>query len=233
MTTDSSHTTKRRYRAIGTAALLVVAACSSTGQPVSTTAAPTEAAVSEVTTSADPSSSTTTLAVSLPDGSALLATALDRLAVGYEYDATVLVNGEAASSLVGRWVDGAAETTIRSGGAEVDYLATADGQWARLPDGEWEALDDKTAPTVNPLEALANPMSINEVSAQDDAIVVQARYSAESLGLQGDELTVILRFVDGHLVQARYVIEGDGQTGETITSFTTLTNTTPITSPTS
>ena len=92
-------------------------------------------------------------------------------------------------------------------------------------------LDETTAPIVSPLDALANPTSIDEITADGNGFVVQARYGAQALGLQGEDLTVILRFVDDQLAEARYVIVGDGQTGETVTTFNTLSDTTPITSP--
>jgi len=178
-------------------------------------------------TVASPASTTTTL----PDPAALLATALDQYAGGYEFDATVTVNGEEASAVAGRWVDGASELTVTSGDGKVDYLIAGGGQWARLPDGEWEALEG--APTAtSPLLALAEPSSFDRTEPAGDAIVVYAIYPAAALGLQGEPIEVRLIFTEGILVEAGYETLIEENTAVTVTAFRPVGDTTPISAPT-
>jgi hypothetical protein len=204
--------------------LVALSACSSDAGAATTVPDPAGA---DQGTVPPPASTTTTL----PDPAALLATALDQYAGGYEFNATVTVNGEEASTVAGRWVDGASELTVTSGEGEVDYVIAAGGQWARLPDGEWEALEGAPT-TASPLLALAGPSSFDRAEPAGDAIVVYAVYPATALGLEGEPVAVRLVFTDGILVEAGYETLIEENAAVTVTTFRPVGDTTPITAPT-
>lgn len=161
---------------------------------------------------------------------AVLAEALARYAMGYEFTGTALVNGEVATVVAGRWMDNVSQMMISSGDGDVEYVVTRDGQWARLPGGDWEELDG-TPVADNPLAALASPERLELMMATGDDVRLRAVFPAATLGLTGDPVEVQLVFDDGALIQASYRFEVNGNVAESVSTFTTLANSTPITTP--
>lgn len=189
-------------------------------------ATPTQADPTTTTTSV-----TTTSPTTPPNPSELLATALAQYRSGYEFIATTVVNDQEAVVQAGRWLDDASHITVRSGDGEIEYIVTTDGQWARLPDGEWEPLDG--APLVTfPLEPMVAPQSMEVMTADAGIATIRAVYSAETVGLSGNPVEVVLDFHDGVLVGVSYTVDVAGNVTESITTLSPLTDNTPITAPT-
>lgn len=222
MTTDPSQSMKWRPRIVGAAVVLLVAAVGCTSGTV-------EEAIPSTSSTAGPAQSTSTITTA-PDPAGLLSGALGRYDGGYEFTATVTVNGEVASTVTGRWLDEASQVTVQSGDAEVEYLITVAGQWARLPDGEWELLEE-TAPSGSPLQALAAPAALDRVEPTGGDVVVHAEYPAIQLGLESGSVDVTLVFSDGFLVEASYETAIGEQAATSVTVFRPLSDLTPITAP--
>ncbi len=223
------------WRPLGAAIVLslLIAACSSATEDATTTVAP---AAPEVTTTA--TAAPAAVPTDSPDPAnslnpaTVLSEALAAYADGYEFTGTATVNDQEASVVSGRWIGGDSQLLIRSGSGEVEYLITAAGQWARLPDGEWEALDG-TPPTDNPLAVLAAPDSLEIVSADASTVRLRGVFAAETLGLTGDPIEVQLVVTNGTLVEASYTVDEDGAIGTSVTTFSKPSDMTPITVPAS
>ncbi|MEA2001118.1 MAG: hypothetical protein U9N84_04420 [Actinomycetota bacterium] len=232
--TDPSIGSWLRPRMIGAAAalLLVMGACSSTSveTPATTTTASPMVTTAATTETTGPAAPTTTSTIP-PEPSVVLAAALDQYASRYQFSGTATVNGAVATAVTGRWVDAASQMVIRSGDGEVEYVITTEGQWARLPDGIWEELDG-TPPAGNPLAALATPDSLELVETAGTNVTLRAVYPAATLGLEGDPVEVQLVFDDGSLIEASYRIEVEGNIAESVTTFATPADTSPIVNPT-
>lgn len=149
---------------------------------------------------------------------------------GYEFTATTTLNDEVATVQTGRWLSGASQTTVKSGDGEVEYLITAEGQWARLPGGDWEELEG-TAAAGHPLAALATPDTLEVVESTAEKTVVSVRYPAAALQLAGDPVDATLTFTDGALVEVAFTANVDGNTLESVTVLGPLLDATPITVP--
>ncbi len=233
MTTDPRSVGARRVRwrfpVLGFAtALLVMAsvACTSQTPSAGTT---TVAAAATVPTSSAGSTAPADPAPAIPAD--LLSQALDRYARGYEFTATVTVNGQQASTVEGRWVAGASQVTVSSGDGQVEYLIVGANEWVRLPGGDWEALDGVPAES-SPLLALAAPASFGPLETVGEAgHVVNATYAAAVLGLSGEPVVVRLAFADRFLVEASYRAAVDDGEVTTVTSFKPILDVAPITAP--
>lgn len=144
---------------------------------------------------------------------------------------TTAVNDQEAVVQTGRWLDDASQLTVASGDAEVEYIVTAAGQWTRLPDGEWEQIVG--TPTVDfPLERMANPQSIEVIASDDASVAVAAVYPADFMGLSGDPIEVVFDFRQGVLVGMSFTADIEGNVTESNTALSPLSDTTPITAPT-
>jgi len=208
--------------------LLLIAGCSAETDTATTTE-PSPAVSSTVATITPEETSTTTTTVAV-DSESLLSDAMAAYAEGYEFTATTTLNGEVATTQSGRWLNGASQTTVVSGDGEVEYLITAEGQWARLPGGEWEELEG-TAASAHPLAALAAPDSLEVVESTAKTTIVLARYPAAALELAGDPVDATLTFTDGALVGVAFDADVDGNKLESATLLGPLLDATPITSP--
>ncbi len=221
------------WRPLGAAIVLslLVAACSSATDeaPTSSTIAPAPPGVTTTTTAAPAPPAAVEDA---PDPATVLFEALAAYADGYEFTGTATVNDQEASVVSGRWIGGASQLLIRSGSGEVEYLITAEGQWARLPDGNWEPLEG-TPPTDNPLAVLSAPDSLEIVSSDANTVRLRGVFAAETLGLTGVPIEVQLVVTNGTLVEASYTVDGDGAIGTSVTTFSKPSDTTPITVPAS
>jgi hypothetical protein len=227
-TTDSLFgSNKWRPRSIGAAIALalLVTACSSDEEPAATTA-PVLVTTTAVTTSVV-EEKTPVASIGPSD---LLANALQQYSNGYQFRATTTVNDQEASVQTGRWLNGASQITVQFGGGEVEYIITADGQWVRLPGGEWEEIDG-ALPVSYPLEPLAKPESLGPVSVTGSTARVRATYAASAFGLSGDQVDVLLDFDAGALVGVSFAHSVDGIVTESTTSLGLLAEATPITAP--
>jgi hypothetical protein len=174
----------------------------------------------------------TTTSSPAPDANRLLVAALESYRDGYEFVATTAVNDQEAVVQTGRWFADASQLTVGSSEAEVEYIVTASGQWARLPDGEWEQIDG--APDVAfPLGPMATPQSIELIAGHGDTATAAAVYPAAAMGLSGDPIEVVLDFRRGVLVGMSFTTDIEGNAVESTTSLSPLSDTTPITAPTS
>lgn len=155
---------------------------------------------------------------------------MEEYANGYEFTATTTLNGQVATVQSGRWLNGASQINVVSGDGEVEYLIIGDGQWARLPGGEWEELEGVPA-SVHPLAALAAPETMDVVQSTSASTVVSARYPAAVLQLTGDPVDATMTFSDGVLVEVAFTADVDGNTLESVTVLSPLADTTPVTAP--
>ena len=231
--TTNSRSTKSWWRPLGVATilLLALAGCSSSiGEISSTSTTATTTSNAATATAAEVGPAEPQTPTAPIDGQKLLANALASFASGYDFIGTVTINSEQATVIAGRWFDGSSQVSIRSGSGEVEYITTADGQWARLPGSEWEELDGLPQ-SENPLAALSSPTSLEVSSSNTNTVRLSASYPAAELGLVGDPIDVILVIEDGLLVRASYDIEIDGNTGGSVTEFAKLGDTTPIVNP--
>jgi len=218
-TDSSAGSYTRRPHVLGAAVAfaLLLSGCNSHGEVTSPTA------------ETQPTTDVTT-AISQPDPAELLASALDNYRDGYEFVATIAVNDQEAVVQTGRWLDDASQLTVRSGDGEVEYIVNAAGQWARLPDGDWEEIDGAPETTF-PLASMATPQSVELMAADGGIATVRALYPADTMGLTGDPVEVVLDFRDGVLVGMSFTADIDGNITESTTSLSSLTNASPITVP--
>lgn len=227
MTIDPSFGPHRwRPRLLGAAIALAVvsSACSSGGEAATTATAETAPNTSTATTAS------TSIANSSPDPVELLGKAIDEHRAGYEFVATTTVNDQEATVQTGRWLAGSSQIAIKSGAGEVEYIITDEGHWTRLPDGEWERLDDASITTF-PLEPMAAPESISLVAADGNSATLRAIYPATALGLSGESVEVLLDFRDEKLVGITFTADIEGNRTESVTSLAPLSDSTPITAP--
>ena len=230
MTTSAPRNARWRPLGAAIALALTVAACSSsteTPASPSPTAAPGGSEVATTVTTAPQADVTASI-----DPAKALSEALAAYDAGYEFSGTATVNDQEASVVSGRWIEGASQLTIRSGSGEVEYLITSDGQWARLPDGEWGALDGPP-PTDNPLALLSKPESLEVVDSDANTVRIRGVFTAAALGLSGEPIDVLFTITNGTLTEASYTVDADGAIGTSVTTFSNPTDTTPITVPAS
>ncbi len=222
MTTDRSSSGGRR-RGLGVALfLVVVAACSSA--PATTTPS------TSLSVTTRPSEDVTTVPAPAPEPGDLLRRAVEALQQGYEFSATLVVDGQTAATTTGRWQRGSSILTVESGAAAVEYLITPEGQWARTTSGEWSQVEE-AAPVGDPVAPVADPLSAELVSWDGSTARIAARYPAERLGRTGDPIDVTLTVVDGVLTELSYSFEADGAAVEATTTFTPRPDGPAITSP--
>ena len=231
METDPSLASPQlRPRIIGAAAalLVILAACSgnSAEQATSTDAPPIRVSSTQAVT---PSTAPAAAAAAAPGE--LLDAALTAYADGYEFSTTTIVNDQAVTAQTGRWLDGASQIVVTSGDAKVEFLITPNGQWTRLPDGEWEAMD--TAPeTGYPLDGMREPESLEMLTSAGGRTKVMATYPAADVGLSGDPVEVLLDFEDRKLVGFSFTADIDGAVVESTATLRPISDTTPVTAPT-
>ena len=212
-----SHRRRPRFGAVIACGLLV-ASCSSPAPLVDS---------STITTVASPKTNPTPVASG--DGASILDTALARYRAGYEFSSQVVVNGISAVTVAGRNVSGSSLMIIQSGDGEVEYLVIGPQQWARTPDGIWDAVSDSTTPP--PLEPLSSPRSVQVTSESGTIVTLEAAYAAEVFQVSGPDLRVTLTIDAGWLTSARYSMDQGGATAAVETTFGVLSDTTPITAP--
>lgn len=164
------------------------------------------------------------------DPAGVMAAALGAYADAYGFVATATVNGETATVVEGRWVEGSAEFVVRSGAGEVEYVVTSAGQWVRTPDGAWQELEG-TPPAGNPLAPFAAPTTLRVLAATGADVQIAAVYPASAFGGGEGPLDVTLTFRSGILAEARYLVVTDGTAAESVTVFALLQDQTPIIAP--
>ncbi len=112
------------------------------------------------------------------------------MANGYTYDTTVTVAGKVASHARGRWVGGAGEFVLESGGQSVTYRAIPPRAWVQKSGAAWVEVTSQQ-PTGNPLDALATPAATQVVSDASGVLVMDATYPASALGLSGTKAVTV------------------------------------------
>jgi len=160
-----------------------------------------------------------------------LAAALQVLAPGYTYESTVAVGGKLATRADGRWIGGAAEIVVESGGASITYRTVPPRSWAQEQDGSWVELEGQV-PGGDPLDRLLNPRAAEVERGATDTISIRATYAPAALGLAGsDPVTVTLAIAADGSVSARYVVDTKAGTATSTTVFYPALSQAPIVAP--
>jgi len=162
-----------------------------------------------------------TASAGAPDpGAARLQQVLGSFGGGYAFDATVKVGGVVATEAKGRWIGGASEFVLTSGGRSVTYRSVPPNAWVQQGDGSWIATQG-SVPSGDPLAAFTSPLSVQSAGAATD---LTATYAPATLGLTGtDPIAVTIHLgVDGSVTV----------TYATDTAAGPATSTTVITPPT-
>jgi hypothetical protein len=215
-----------RLRLVGGAAFfalaLVVVACQSSSS------APSRASVTQGPTSAAAADGAPTAAASPAER---VAAALAALADGYTYKTSVTLGDKEVSQASGRWVGGAGEFVLETGGQSVTYRAIPPKAWVQKPGSKWVEVQGQL-PGGNPSAALANPFSTTIVSDTSSGLVVDGSYPPASLGLKGaDPVTVRLTIAgDGTVTAMVKVATTEGDAAST-TVFTPGTGLAPVAAP--
>lgn len=160
-----------------------------------------------------------------------LADAVAGLGSRYRFVATITVGGSETTRVEGLITDGTGHYVVTVGTEQVEYLVGSTGQWLRPAGGSWTALST-AAPVGDPLAPLTSPTSIELVSEQGGALVLQASYPASELGFTtGGDVLVTISVVDGILTEVRYVATVGGAEAEVVTVFTPDPEATTVTVP--
>ncbi len=222
MAAEPTPSTTRWLRFGGATVALVLAACGGAGS-------------SAPSPSATPGAAPTTIAVApgpeATQPAPTLEEAIAGMSGGYRFDTTVTVGEEVTTTMTGRVIEDASAFTVAAGGAEIDYVITAAGQWVREND-EWVLLAE-AAPLVSPLEPLLEPIASEVVERQGRRTVLELTYPAAALQLPGGgEVTVVAELSETRLVALQFTATVEGEALVTRTEFMPLGDADPITAPT-
>lgn len=159
-----------------------------------------------------------------------LAAELARLASGYSFVSTVIVDGKVATRARGRWSGGSSEFVVTSGGASVTYRAVPPRAWT-LTGGRWVEVVAPAA-AADPLDALRAPSAASVVSDGPTGTVIQATYPASALGLKaGTSVQVALAIGPDGTLTARSTPDPGTSGTATETVFTPSSGQAPIAAP--
>ncbi|HTS15206.1 MAG TPA: hypothetical protein VMH24_06040 [Candidatus Sulfotelmatobacter sp.] len=196
------------------------------------------------TPSASPASSTPTgqgspAAGTADPGAARLHDALTSLGAGYDFDASVKLGGAVATEAKGRWIGGASQFVLDSGGRSVTYRSVPPNAWVQQGDGSWIATQGPI-PSGNPLAAFLSPISVQSAPAASPGpdgsgtpvTVMTATYAAAALGLSGTDpvAVTIQQGPDGSLT-ITYLSQTSAGAATSTTVLSPTTDTTPILPP--
>ena len=178
--------------------------------------------------SGSPGSSPTTAAGTPDPGAARLQEVLGSFGHGYAFDATVQVGGAIATEAKGRWIGGASQFVLTSGGRSVTYRSVPPAAWVQQGDGSWIATQG-AVPSGDPLAAFSAPLSVQTAGALTD---LTATYAPATLGLPGtDPVAVTVHLgTDGSLT-VTYATDSSAGPATSTTVITPPTDSTPILAP--
>ena len=206
---------------------LILSGCggtASTGAPDGSGAAGGSASPSE------PAEAVGSIAVGTPS-SAALDEALGAFADSYSFVAEITVGGEVATVAGGRRVGDGAEFTVAATGTRVTYRTIGTDAWVKREGADWTAVDG-TKTDADPLAALRTPTSVEEGRPVEGAVSLVATYPATALGLTGDgDLPVAIVIHDDGTVEATYALDTAAGPATSHTTFSPVTDPTPIVAP--
>ncbi len=183
MTTE--HRRSRVLLGSGIVTLALLATACSGGGSDSTASSPilTVPGTAAVTTESAPASSAQTGAPR-PEAADALAAAVASLGTRYSFRSDITTEAGDQVVVVGTRVDDSSMFSIEAGGATIDVVVVAGAVWIRQ-DGSDEWLPSVDAPTADPLQPLAAPLSLSWDN--DDPTRLNATYAPTPLGLGGTE----------------------------------------------
>lgn len=196
--------------------------------PAPTTAAP-------ATTSAPVPAPTTPSTEAAPstsevDPAAVLAGAFDEIAAGYHFTTEASIAGTPAVEAVGDRVGDTTRLSVSSNGSTVDYIVAPTGAWASL-DADWQELDQP--PITDPVAPLRSPESIAVESQDGTVVTLVATYPPAALSLTGAEPVTVRFVIEGTALQTiSYAAETATGEAAVVATITPLTDSTPVTLPT-
>lgn len=184
-----------------------------------------------VTVAGDDTTSTASAPLTAVEGAAALQAALEAMREGYGFESTVALDGEIVTTVSGRAGEGGIQARVDTGGAEVEYLVTTDGRWAREPGEGWLALAGDV-PFSDPLGPLTAFRSVEVVNDEGGSVVLSVAYLSEALGLEGGgAVAVEILLVDGLVSRVSYASEAGERPVEVVTSFSEVGTSSPVTAP--
>lgn len=165
------------------------------------------------------------------DGSVSLEAALGAMQQGYAFESIVGLDGEVVTTVSGIAGREGIQAIVATGGAEVEYLLTADGRWIREPGEDWLAMAEE-APVADPLTPLAAYQSVEVVDHEGDRLLLRVSYRPATLGLEGEEMVQVeILLVDGVVSRVSYSSGAGESVAEVVTSFTEVGLSPPVTPP--
>lgn len=176
--------------------------------------------------SSDPGSSAP--AATADPGAARLQQVLAALGNGYAFDATVTVGGAVATEAKGRWVGGASQFVLTSGGRSVTYRSVPPNAWVQQGDGSWIATQG-TVPSGDPLASFTSPLSVVSGGAATD---LTATYAPSTLGLTGtDPVAVTVHLGNDGSLTVTYATASQAGPATSTTVISPPTDSSPILAP--
>ena len=116
-------------------------------------------------------------------------------------------------------------------GSKVTYRTIGTSAWVKREGAGWVAVDGSKT-DADPLAALRAPTSVQEGESVDGAVSLVATYPPKALGLTGDaDLPVAIVIHDDGTVEATYALDTAAGPATSTTTFSPLTDTTPIAAP--
>ena len=176
---------------------------------------------------------------------ARLAAAVQALEAGYDFDATVTLNGVTATEAKGRWIGGASQFVLTSSGRSVTYRSVPPNAWVQQGDGSWVATQGPL-PAGDPLAAFAAPLTVLSVSLPSASAPaaspsstagpaeadLTATYAPSVLGLSGSSPVAVTIHLGGDGSMAvTYATTTSAGPATSTTTFSPTTDTTPILAP--
>jgi len=162
---------------------------------------------------------------------AALDEALGAFADGYSFVSEISVDGKVATLARGRRVGDGAEFTVAATGSTVTYRTVGTDAWVKRDGVDWTSVDGAKT-DADPLAALRAPTVVKEGQPVQGAVSLVATYPATALGLTGDrDLPVAIVIHDDGTVEATYVLDTTAGPATSHTTFSPVTDTTPIVAP--
>lgn len=127
---------------------------------------------------------TATVSTPRPEAADALAAAVASLGTRYSFRSDITTAAGDQVVVVGTRVDDSSMYSVEAGGATIDVIVVAGAVWIRQ-DGSDEWLPSVDAPTADPLQPLAAPLSLSWDT--DDPTRLNATYAPAGLGLSGTE----------------------------------------------
>lgn len=160
-----------------------------------------------------------------------LGQALSAFEDGYAFVAEVTVGDTVATRAEGRRVGNDAEFTVEASGSKVTYRTIGTNAWVQRAGAGWTAVDGSKT-DADPLAALQAPTSIKDGQPVDEGVSLVATYPPKALGLTGaTDLPVTIVIRADRTVEATYALDTAAGPATSKTTFSPLTDTTPIAAP--